>query len=291
MFFISDIYDNVTSYHATELVSGGNNRGYRTYKNTIHCELDGLNSILLCVYDSTDNSSEWYSVIDILKLLATTKVSITGVEYQFYAWAVKGHRARPDYLDSLKSLTISVSISNSSKAHVTTIAKMKLLGVDITTDGTLSCMHDSFVHGDSIILPNEVKYLGHGFYRDSNMYNVKKLVVSDNFCFNDNNTCFQLKQFFKQRLKNAVLVIDGDLRVTPSSVYDLKMSMYVRGKLSLGDFKKVMESLSSKSPREYRRFTGLRGEYFIVADKDYIYTLDFIQYRVLRKANDGSFTF
>ena len=276
MFYVYDIYDKDTTYHAECLFVYPHTDKYVKEKNYISCGYKDLNIITVGVFDSNDGVTEYYTVASLLNILAQTGVEIKGVDIRYYANCTS---MRPNNIDAIKKIVIRRALADNSKDFINRIVAQKLVsGVEIGTKGEVMGDISSLIKGDTLEFPREVKSMHYTvFQNEVNFSNVRNVVVYDTFDFSTNNS---VSVNFLCRLceRGARLVVKGDLHLTPKLFQVLKADIYVTGQLSMSSFSKMMELCRHSNSQVGNR------KVYKVADSRNTYTIDFNNYKVTRES-------
>lgn len=277
MFYISDIYDDVLKEHFIDAeFTHAINRCY-TSNRCLSCNLDSISTVLVGVYDVSDNSIEYYFLPDLLGIMYNSSIEVKGVECKYFKKYIDKGYARIDDIVTMMKLKLHVSISGTTKEDVKVLAKAKVMGVDIDTDGALNTMCDNFLVGDSIVIPEYVKSFSREMYRNSPRYNsVTKLVLHEDF--NLNTGLAGLVWFLKQNLsKDALLVIDGDFKLSTNTFNYLRCNIYVTNEVKIGNFKAYVNMIKTN------RYIEMSKAVFTVEDSKVKYIIDLVNFEFYKE--------
>lgn len=279
MFYVSKIFDKVGSVIKDSLYVG-NQRTYTIGNHYISCNFSELRGIYIDVYDSDDDTVESYLVSDLLKIIADCGVEIKGISIQYYISYIRNHTASPSNFESILSLKIRSQLLKPSKEYMHSVAKSKLNGINVDLNGYLRDFNILLLKGDSLVLPDNTTTLSFDFnIPQSEASRIAKVFIPSTLDLKDYTTKTVISRIL--RSSDSMLIVNGDLRLTPTLFRSLHCNIFVRGKLSVGNFKNFLET-------EY--FTYIRRR-FKFADKDYIYILDTGKEKIFKSKNDGSFIF
>lgn len=284
MFCICGVYDGSIEKCIREICLQRNilRRDYSRLYETEYYNFDIIESIKVGVYDTTDNSTEWYDLLGLLKIVESSNVEIDGLQLEYYAKYAKMRIKRPSDLVTLKGITIRTTIADTDKKFLPTIAKYKMVGIDISMDGTLRKFDSRFCKDGVVVLPDEVRDIGYrafsGFNRRTPLH---KLIAGKNLgIWSIQHIIIEL---FNGGDKNIV-VFEDDVYIDVDKFLHLCCNTYSRGTLTHSNFNKLMKKVSS-NPSKY---ANLRNKHFFLADSKSIYVLDFVNYRTYTTKNDGS---
>ena len=83
MFYISGIYDKALTMYVKDLYCNHTSTSWNRYGDTLTCNIELIDSIMIAVYDTSDDSTEWYFVQDLLNILQTSSLTIQGIDVSF----------------------------------------------------------------------------------------------------------------------------------------------------------------------------------------------------------------
>ena len=288
MFYICGIYDADTRKYFRKIYISNSATVYNDLRDVITCSFRHIRNIQAGVYDSADNSIEWYDIIDLLKIIESSNVEINGLELKYYADFKKDGTARPTNISSLREYNIVTTISIPDKEFMHTIAKYKMMGIDIDLDGTLKKFDSRFCKDGVVVLPDEVRGTGIGIFSNfDRSIPLYKFIVGKNFNFNDIGV---ISGILNCGDKNVVVFKD-DVNISLDDFSSIGNNIYSRGTLTHGDFNKIMDKLVKSNRRIRGRFfdyNKIPSRKYFLADSENVYVLDFINYKTYTTKNDGS---
>lgn len=288
MFYISGIYDEVLTAHLEGLDSNYSHRKAKICDSRLYCSISDLETVIVCVFDSDDNSTEWYKVYDLIRLMEDYNLEVRGISLDYFSIAKKKHLDKPWYLDSIKCLTIRKSIALISKKDKTDLVKMKMLGADIDNNAVLKNIPNFLISNNTLKIPRSVLKLDTWDYCDFGstkaLETIKTVEIYDTLDLRDKLTIKSISRFMKVcanmclvKIYADTLVVNGDLHINPSRLKELRCeNILVRGNLSMTGLKTMMGSLNTEP--SYMAISCNRlfhDKKVILADKDYIHVLDF----------------
>lgn len=288
MFYICGVYNKALCRYFRRVNLTNYQRDLCVRRDQLFCMFEGSSNVLIGVFDSTDSSVEWYSVIDLLSIIDSANVEIKGVKIDYYASYKKRGTARPSNTDSMKSCEIDVALANTSIEFRKDIAKNKLLGVEILEDGTLMNYSPDFCKDGIITLPDEVHYLGRECFNYGNKYPAYMFLVGKNFALSD---VWRVSRCLNYGDKNVV-VFQDDITIPVRLFTDIKCNIYTRGTIKYGNFKNLMTKLADNNRGRVYGYWNYRDliynkRKFFLADSDKICILDFGNFSATIIKNDG----
>lgn len=292
MFYVYDVYDKDSGYKVKNLhyYPNRDDLNFSCSRDTIICgSLYDISTLSVGVFDSSDGVTEYYFLPNLLKIVEETGIKIKGLTICYYA-DIKC--CKPTNISCIKSIEIMGSIANNCKDYIRTLSKLKLVnGVEITSEGKLVSPFETFIKGDILEFPKEVKELSRKFIKNNSIpKGVAKIIVSNEFNFKDYGNAMLLGHLCEH--PESYLVIDGDFHLTPSIFGHLKTNIFVRGKLTLGNFNRNMKSLSDNqfNPKYKYFLRSLQNcGVFTVSDSRFINIFDFREFKVTKVKNDSGF--
>lgn len=286
MFYIYDVFDKSSSYRAKDLYVYPNYDRFNISGNVMSCGYREVNSITIGVFDSSDGVTEYYTVVDLLNLVARTGVEIKGMRIDYYANVRKGLTKTPNCLEAIKCAAFIGRLADNSKDYVRNLAKQKLVnGIEISSEGVLLSSIHNLIKGDTLEIPKEVRRLSFGFIPSNEVKGVKRVIVYNTFNFKDSYNVRSLSYLCENCNK---LIIVGDFHLTPTLFKILTVDMFVTGKLSVGSFSKYMKDIATIGRNNLTAVTKC-GEHmkYMIADSSSIYTIDFNNFTVRKQKNNG----
>lgn len=262
MFYISDIYDEVTTFKVKGLYCYSTSSSYKCCRGSLFCRLEDLKTIKVGVFDSTDGSVEWYYILDLLNLVVRNNISIEGFRYKL-------KKANP-YLDiiyHLKEIVISVTIASTSSEYMRDLAKYKLTGVSISSNGALQSLDASMIKNGVLEIPDVVRTFSPNILISN--YNptvnpITRVILPDCVDFTE------LSIFFtRYRLAGCTLVVNYDVTLNKkefSFISRFKLNLIVNGKVYVGSLNKQIEHYKN---------SYLSGEIITITDNKYKRIVDF----------------
>ena len=281
MFCICGIYDGSIEKCIRQICLQRNilRRSYSRLSETEYYNFDIVESIKVGVYDTTDNSTEWYDLLGLLKIVESSNVEIDGLKLEYYAKYAKMIIKRPSDLATLKGITIRTTIADVDKKFLPTIAKYKMVGIDISMDGTLRKFDSRFCKDGVVVLPDEVRDIDLRAFSDFNRRTpLHKLIAGKNLGIWSIN---YIRELFNGGDKNIV-VFEDDVYIDIDKFKHLYCNIYSRGTLTHSNFNKLIKKVSTSKQGYFA------NKKFFLADSKSIYVLDFVNYRTYTTKNDGS---
>lgn len=281
MFCICGVYDGSIEKCIREICLQRNilRRNYSRLYETEYYNFDIIESIKVGVYDTTDNSTEWYDLLGLLKIVESSNVEIDGLKLEYYAKYAKMPIKRPSDLATLKRIDIRTTIADADKKFLSTIAKYKMIGIDISMDGILRKFDSRFCKDGVVVLPDEVRDIDYrafsGFNRRTPLH---KLIAGKNLGI---WSIQYIRELFNGGDKNIV-VFEDDVFIDIDKFKHLYCNIYSRGTLTHSNFNKLIKKVSTS---KHGYFVNKN---FFLADSKSIYVLDFVNYRTYTTKNDGS---
>lgn len=288
MFYICGICDADTGKYFGKIYISNSATAYTVSRDVVTCSFKHIRNIQAGVFDSTDNSIEWYDILDLLKIVESSNVEINGLELKYYVNFKKDGTARPTNIPSLREYNLITTISVPDREFMQTIAKYKMMGIDIDLDGTLKKFDSRFCKDGVVVLPDEVRGTGIGIFSNfDRSIPLYKFIVGKNFNFNDIGV---ISGILNCGDKNVV-VFEDDVSISLDNFIRIKNNVYSRGTLTHGDFNKIMDRLIKSNTRIKGRFfdyNKIPSRKYFLADSENVYVLDFINFKTYTTKNDGS---
>lgn len=281
MFYIYDIYDKGSSYYAKSLYVYPNYDRFSISGNVMSCGYREIDSITVGVFDSSDGVTEYYTVVDLLNLVARAGVEIKGMRIDYYTNVRKGLTKTPNCLEAIKCAVFIGNLADNSKDYIKNLAKQKLAnGVEISSKGVLLSSIRNLIKGDTLEIPKEVRQLSRDCMSDNELKGVKRVIVHNTFNFKDYYLHYLCRNCNK-------LIIVGDFHLTPTLFGHLITNIFVTGKLSVSSFSNYMKAISART-YSFSLVTK-NGNHMIyrVADSSSVYTIDFNNFTVRKQQNNG----
>lgn len=281
MFCICGIYDGSIEKCIHQICLQRNilRRNYSRLYETEYYNFDIIESIKVGVYDTTDNSTEWYDLLGLLKIVESSNVEIDGLKLEYYAKYAKMLIKRPSDIATLKGITIRTTIADTDKKFLPTIAKYKMVGIDISMDGTLRKFDSRFCKDGVVVLPDGVRAIDFRAFSDFNRRTpLHKLIAGKNLGIWNIR---YFRELFNGGDKNIV-VFEDDVYIDIDTFKHIYCNIYSRGTLTHSNFNKLMKKVSTS------KYGYLANKKFFLADSKSIYVLDFVNYRTYTTKNDGS---
>lgn len=283
MFYISGIYDKALTMYAKDLYCNHTSSSWSRYGDILTCNIELIDSIMVAVYDTSDDSTEWYFVQDLLNILQTSSLTIQGIDVSFYKKFMDKGYHRIDDAVTIRTLHFHVSISKSGRSDLHNIAKIRMLGIDINSDGTLNKAPENFVSNGVFIVPDYVLSFAPGF-ADASPYfkSVTSIMVHKDFDLSSHSHIYNLKRFMHNNLhQDATLIVNDDFRLTTSMFSNLKCNILVKGDVKLGNFNNYVENIKKRHAsyisRGWQDSTSNNGIYFI-EDNTKKYKIDLVNF-------------
>lgn len=288
MFYICGVYNKALCRYFRRLYLTNYRKDLCIYDERLCCMFEDSGNVLLGVFDSTDNSVEWYGVLDLLSIIDSANVEIKGVNIEYLKSYTKRGTARPSNTDSMKSCTIDVTLVNTSTEFRRDIAKSKLLGVEILPDGTLMNYSPTFCKDGILTFPDEVHYLGNRCFRYDDKLPAYMFLVGKNFALRDVGKVVGCLSYGDKN----VVVFQDDITVSRRLFEDIRCNIYTRGTMKYGNFESLMSALvnhNNKKFNGYWRYRDLISDKrkIFLADSNKICILDFGNLSVTVIKNDG----
>lgn len=283
MFYISGIYDKALTMYVKDLYCNHTSTSWNRYGDTLTCNIELIDSIMIAVYDTSDNSTEWYFVQDLLNILQTSSLTIQGIDVSFYKKFMDKGYHRIDDAVTIRTLHFHVSISKSGRSDLHNIAKVRMLGIDIDSDGTLNKAPENFVTNGVFIVPDYVLSFARGF-ADASPYfkSVTSIMVHKDFDLYSNSCIYNLKRFMHNNLhQDATLIVNDDFRLTTSMFSNLKCNILVKGDVKLGNFNNLCENIKKRHDRDIARGwwqSSSDNEIYFIEDNTKKYKIDLVNF-------------
>lgn len=285
MFYISGIYDKALTMYVKDLYCNHTSTSWHRYDNTLTCNIELIDSIMVAVYDTSDDSTEWYFVQDLLNILQTSSLTIKGIDVSFYKKFMDKGCHRIDDTVTIKTLHFHVSISKSGRSDLHNIAKVRMLGIDIDidSDGTLNKASENFISNGVFIVPDYVLSFSYGVSDASpNFKSVTSIVVHKDFDLSSHSCLYNLKRFMRNNLhQDATLVVNDDLRLTTGMFSNLKCNILVKGDVKLGNFNNYVKNIKKEHDRYTSRSWRHRSsdsEIYFIEDNTKKYKIDLVNF-------------
>ena len=285
MFYISGIYDKALTMYAKDLYCNHTSSSWSRYGNILTCNIELIDSIMIAVYDTSDDSTEWYFVQDLLNILQTSSLTIQGIDVSFYKkFTDKGYHRIND-VATIKTLHFHVSISKSGRSDLHKIAKIRMLGIDIDidSDGTLNKAPENFITNGVFIVPDYVLSFARGF-ADASPYfkSVTSIVIHKDFDLSSHSHIYNLKRFMNNNLhQDATLIVNDDFRLTTSMFSNLKCNIVVKGDIKLGNFNNYVKVAKKQRDRNIARgwwSNSSDNEIYFIEDNTKKYKIDLVNF-------------
>lgn len=284
MFYVCDIYDKGSSYVAKSLRSGIQTSKYAVSAGTIYCSFTDLESIIVCVLDSKDMSTEWYKVIDLVQLIYNYNLEIKGVKFKISESRKKKFSCY-DISYWLRSIYIDVSVADSSDSYLKNVARYKLSGVNVNENGVLLSINNSSIKNNTLVLPDVVRSFAYntsikldGFTTIDTMILPKNMDVIP-----ENNYCDIRGFLLSSGIRPKNLVVRGYIRINLRVITNMDIpNIFLEG-----DYRITSKFFNSNNG--FYNFKKVR--HYNIISKDYIYKVDLDRQEVIKVANDGSITY
>lgn len=287
MFYIFDLYNKFTLDHYDYAVFGSATKNFisctRVGKKCVFSSLDDIDFLVVGVYDSSDDTKEYYHLFDLMNIIKYNKnISINGLEYTLLR-RLK-NRGVTSYLglDSINSLRLDVTLSNPSKDFLNSITKNKLIGREYTDKkGYLIGYNSSMLKDGVLIIPDGIVNISR--FRDSyndcsSLFNSVYIPKSLNIHTTNLSNLCNLRLSGNIDSKGGCFIFEGDINITSSRLFDLKCPLIKSlGKIKYNKSELKRVFIYSES------LIDCIGDKIYLVDKDSVTEINFNDLSVVRK--------
>lgn len=274
MYYITNIFDEATKTFTKRLESGTQTRTWSVSKWGISCNQSDLNTVKVAIYDTTDKSTEWWFVNDLLKVVVQQGIQIEGLKLY------KRRRLTCNEIPyCFSSIVLHVALSSSDDAYINKLAKMKLTGYEISPSGVLSSMNASSIKNGVLTFPDICSLLSDFTLVDYNVLNPVKVIVVNNIEI----FTYGFKYFIKKyNLVDIELIINSDIFIG-SKVFEVLANssprIKVNGVVTLGSLAHTLEKLNI---RAFKGYDKVKYNNLVISDNNNTWYID-VDNRLIKK--------
>lgn len=219
--------------------------------------IDYATSVSICVFDTDDNSEEWYTLPELFNIMNRYDARVYGVGDPKYTKESPYICTRFIDLRTLVSIDIMVSFGGLGMDGVKKATLQKMVGASFNRNGVLNEIPKAFIKGDTLVFPDNILDLATSELPQGTL--LKRVSISENFHFN-NTESLRYLSLILMRYVDVVLEVRGDIKVTSNIFRKLLCNIHATGTISVSSIVNI-----KFSPRFYYGY--LYGRVFIFTDE------------------------
>lgn len=175
MYYVCDIYDTKgrKNKYLEIKFSDLYKQSVYTFSGVPYCSMESLNRFMIGIYDSSDESIEYYTAGQIVEIIKKFNIDIKGVALN---------------ISITSYIYISVAIVNPSNDLLKDITRNKFLGIQYMNEAyELIKINKEFIDKDTLIIPEGIKYISNKILEEDNVdpsyFNCTRIKLPDSFDF------------------------------------------------------------------------------------------------------------